>query len=277
MSPKTCQPRGWLVAAVMARRELIRFARQPARVAAAIGTPCVLWVFMAGGFAEALRPNLGLAPGDEPTLHLSDVGYAAFLLPGIMTLVVVFGAIFSSLSVIEDRNEGWLHAALVSPAPRWSIAVGRIAGGAIVAWGQAALLLALAPLLGIRLTIPSVVLVLAGLAVTSVAMTAIGLAFAWRTETSGGFHAVMNLVLMPMWMLSGSLFPMTGAAGWLAWVMWLNPLTYGVAAVRGCLTLPAEQLSPGLAILARYLGVVAVFALLTFAASVLMVSRRERP
>lgn len=233
MSPTTRQPRGWLVAAVMARRELIRFARQPARVAGAIGTPCVLWLFMAGGFARALRPNLSLDPSDEPTRHLSDVGYAAFLLPGIMTLVVVFGAIFSSLSVIEDRNEGWLHAALVSPAPRWSIAVGRIAGGAIVAWGQAALLLALAPLLGIRLTIPSVVLALAGLAVTGVAMTAIGLAFAWRTETSGGFHAVMNLIFMPLWLLSGSMFPVAGAASWLGGLTALNPLTWCTQSIRG--------------------------------------------
>ena len=232
MSPTTRQPRGWLVAAVMARRELIRFARQPARIAGAIGTPCVLWVFMAGGFAGALRPDLGLDPG-ELTRHLGDVGYAAFLLPGMMTLVAVFGAIFSSLSVIEDRNEGWLHVALVSPAPRWSIAVGRIVGGAIVAWGQAALLLALVPVLGIRLTVPSVVLTLAGLAVTSVAMTAIGLAFAWRTETTGGFHAVMNLIFMPLWLLSGSIFPVAGAAWWLRGLTTLNPLAWCTQSIRG--------------------------------------------
>lgn len=212
-----------VVVAVMARRELIRFVRQPARIAGAIGTPCLLWVFMAGGFAEAFRPE-----------HLGgDVGYAAFLLPGMMTLVAVFGATFSSLALIEDRNEGWLYAALVSPAPSWSIALGRIAGGAIVTWAQSAVLLALAIPLGIHVGLTAALLSLAALAVTSVGVTGLGLAFAWRTETAGGFHAVMNLVFVPMWLLSGALFPVAGAASWLAWVTAVNPLTWCTQAVRG--------------------------------------------
>ena len=109
---------------------------------------------------------------------------SAFLLPGMMTLVAVFGAIFSSLSLIEDRNDGWLYAALASPAPRWAIATGVVVGGAAVAWGQGAVLLTLAPALDIHITISSALLALAGLAVTSVGLTAVGVAFAWRTETT---------------------------------------------------------------------------------------------
>ncbi len=209
----------WIVTGVIVRRELILFVRQPARVAAALGTPCLLWLFMGSGFAQSFRPG--------------DASYASYLLPGMMTLVAVFAAIFSSISIIEDRRDGWLQSVLVSPAPRWSIALGKTLGGAIVAWAQAALLLAAAPLLGIHLTFGAVILALFGVAATSVAMTAIGVAFAWRTETTAAFHAVMNLVFMPAWLLSGALFPPQGASAWLELVVRLNPLSWCTQAIRG--------------------------------------------
>ena len=216
------EARGLVVTAVLIRRELVRFVRQPARIVAAIGTACVLWLFLASGFAEALRPQ-----------HLGDASYATFLLPGMMTLVAVFAAVFSSMSIIEDRNDGWLAAVLVSPVPRWAIAFGRITGAAIVAWAQGALLLLLAPLLDVSLSLPSAAIALIGLGVTSLGMTAVGVAFAWRTETTAGFHAVMNLVFAPLWMLSGSIFPVQGAAPWLARLTSLNPLTWCTQSIRG--------------------------------------------
>ncbi len=212
----------WVVTGVIVRRELILFVRQPARVAAAIGTPCLLWLFMGSGFAQSFRPE-----------RLGEASYASYLLPGMMTLVAVFAAIFSSISIIEDRRGGWLQSVLVSPAPRWSIALGKTLGGAIVAWAQAALLLAAAPLLGIHLTFGAAILALFAVAVTSVAMTAIGVAFAWRTETTAAFHAVMNLVFMPAWLLSGALFPPEGASAWLELVVRLNPLSWCTQAIRG--------------------------------------------
>jgi ABC-2 type transport system permease protein len=218
----TAQVRSLVVAAVLMRRELVHFVRQPMRVIAAVGTACVLWAFLAGGFAEALQPR-----------HLADASYASFLLPGMMSLVAVFAAVFSGMSIIEDRNDGWLAAVLVSPAPRRAIATGRIAGAALVAWAQAAILLPLALLLDAPPSVDSVLIALLGLAVTSVGMTAVGVAFAWRTETSAGFHAVMNLVFAPLWLLSGSIFPVQGAAPWLAHVASLNPLTWCTQAIRG--------------------------------------------
>ena len=209
----------WIVTGVIVRRELILFVRQPARVAAAIGTPCLLWLFMGSGFAQSFRPG--------------DASYAAYLLPGMMTLVAVFAAIFSSISIIQDRRDGWLQSVLVSPTPRWSIALGKTLGGAIVAWAQAALLLAAAPLLDIHLTFGTAILTLFAVAVTSIAMTAVGVAFAWRTETTAAFHAVMNLVFMPAWLLSGALFPPQGASAWLELVVRLNPLSWCTQAIRG--------------------------------------------
>ncbi len=213
----------WVVTGVIVRRELILFVRQPARVAAAIGTPCLLWLFMGSGFAQSFRPPE----------QLGDASYASYLLPGMMTLVAVFAAIFSSISIIQDRRDGWLQSVLVSPAPRWSIALGKTLGGAIVAWAQAALLLAAAPLLDIHLTFWAAILALLGVAATSIAMTAVGVAFAWRTETTAAFHAVMNLVFMPAWLLSGALFPPQGASAWLGLVVRLNPLSWCTQAIRG--------------------------------------------
>ena len=104
---------GLRLAILFALRDVVRFAAQPTRVAAAVGTPVILWVFLGSGVGESFRPaNL-------------ETSYAAFLAPGICTLVAVFTAIFSAIAVIDDRNEGWLRAVLVSPAPRWSIALGR--------------------------------------------------------------------------------------------------------------------------------------------------------
>ena len=212
---------GLTVAMVLCRRELIRFTRQPMRIAAAIGTPALLWIFMASGFAHSIRPE-----------QLGDINYPAFLLPGVMTLVAVFAAIFSSISIIEDRRDGWLQSVLVSPGPRWAIALGKIVGGALVAWIQAAVLILTIPLLGIEVPLANILLTLFALGLTCFAMTALGIAFAWRSETTAGFHAVMNLLFLPMWMLSGAFFPAQGTAGWMSILMQVNPLTWCTQSIR---------------------------------------------
>jgi ABC-2 type transport system permease protein len=214
---------GMSIALMLTRRELMRFIRQPARVAAAIGTPALLWLLMGSGFADAMRPD---AIGH-------DTRYSAFLLPGMMTLVAVFAAVFSSISSIDDRQQGWLQAVLVAPVPRWSIAFGRVMGGATVAFIQAAILLPAAPLVGLSLGPLEMVIVLTALALTSIAMAAMGAAFAWVSESTAAFHAVMNLLFMPMWLLSGAFFPVEGAATWLRWLMWINPLSWCTQAIRG--------------------------------------------
>lgn len=214
-------PSGLAIAAVICRRELIRFVRQPAKMAAAIGTPLLLWLLMASGFADSLGPE-----------SLGDIAYSAFLLPGVMTLVAVFAAIFASISIIEDRRDGWLQSVLASPAPRWSIALGKVAGGGIVAWVQAAILLPSLLLLDVTVTWPVIAMMLAALGVVSIAMAAMGVAFAWKCETTGSFHAVMNLVFMPMWLLSGAFFPADGAAEWMQPLVLINPLTWATHAIR---------------------------------------------
>jgi ABC-2 type transport system permease protein len=222
--------------AALTMRELIRFTRQPSRVFAAIATPLLLWVFFGSGFAHSFSQNG------------TGAGYTAFLIPGMASLTVMFSSIFAAISLIEDRNAGFLQSVLVSPAPRWAVVGAKIAGGTIVATLQGVLLLLLAPILGLRPGIDGFLLAALALVAISVGINGLGLAAAWRIDSTQGFHGVMNLVLMPMWLLSGSIFPISGAAGWLKVVMMVNPLYWPTAALRVALSggTNAEPFSIGL-------------------------------
>ena len=105
-----------MTTSIILKRELIRFTRQPSRIGAAIGTPLILWVFMASGFSGSM--SMG-NPGVADTTASPSTSYSLYLLPGMMTLVAMFTAIFSSISIIEDRTEGCLQSVLVAPSPRW--------------------------------------------------------------------------------------------------------------------------------------------------------------
>lgn len=206
---------------IIARRDLVRYTRQPSRIIAAVGTPAFIWLFLASGFAEAIQPQ-----------HLDGRSYSLYLLPGMMTLVAVFASIFASIAIIEDRAGGWLQTVMVSPAPRWTIALGRTLGGAIIASAQAIVLLAAVPFMHADVSFIGILLSIVAVLITSFAVTALGLIFAWRCESTAGFHSVMNLLLMPMWLLSGAFFPLNGAAGWMRSLMLFNPLTWCTEAIR---------------------------------------------
>jgi ABC-2 type transport system permease protein len=207
-------------AAVHLRREVVRFLRQRNRVVGALGTPLMFWFLIGSGLGKSFR-----APTVEASAGLS---YLQYFFPGTLLLTVLFTAIFSAISVIEDRREGFLQAVLVSPAPRGGLVLGKLLGGALLALLQAGLMMALAPLLGIRPTVGGAALAAAVLALVSFGLTGLGFLAAWRLDSVQGFHAVMNLVLMPLWFLSGALFPAAGAPAWLRAVMKVNPLSHAV-------------------------------------------------
>ena len=242
---------GWAVPAwSLLAREWLRFLRQRNRILGALGTPLLFWVFFGSGFGSSFRPP-GMGEG---------VDYLAFFFPGALLLVILFTAIFSSISIIEDRNAGFLQAVLVAPVPRLAIVMGKVLGGATLGAAQGLLLLPLAPLAGIALG-PAQALAVAGeLMLISVMLSALGFLFAWRMDSVQGFHAVMNLLLFPMWLLSGAFFPASGAAVWLRVLMALNPLAYGLSALRG--TLGAGESSgmgmPGLGVSLAVIGAAAV-------------------
>lgn len=239
------------------RRELTRFFRQPSRIASAVATPLVFWLLIGSGLSGSFR-----LPGGP-----ADVDYMEYYFPGTIVLVLLFAAIFSNISVIEDRREGFLQGVLVAPVARASVVIGKVLGGSTLAWLQGIVFLALAPAAGIELTLPGVLAAAGVLALLAVALSALGFACAWNLESVQGFHAIMNLVLMPMWLLSGAFFPLSGAPAWLAALMRLNPLTYGVAALRHAFY--GTALSEGMPGAALSLMVTLAVGLAAFALSLL--------
>ena len=252
-----------LAATTLWHRELVRFRRQPARVLGAIGMPLLFWALIGSGLSSSFR----LPGGPE------DLDYLEYFFPGTIVMLVLFAAIFSTFSVIDDRNEGFLQGVLVAPVRRSALVAGKVLGGATLAWIQGMLFLLLAPVAGIQMTLRSVLSVGVVVAVMAIALTAFGFAFAWRMNSTQGFHAVMNLVLMPMWFLSGAIFPLSGAPTWLEWVMRLNPLTYGTAALRQVLYGDLLQAGPSLPSMGLCLAVMLVWAAAALAVDVWLVRR----
>lgn len=217
--------------AALFRREIVRFLRQPSRIVAAIGTAALLWIVLGSGFAGSFRLA---APGDAAA-SATDVSYSAYLVPGMAAMVVLFASIVAAISLIDDRHAGFLQGVLVSPAPAWAMVGAKVGGCAVLALAQGMLVLLAAPLAGVSLDPVSVLLAAAALACIALGIAGIGLALAWWVDSVQGFHGVMNLVLMPMWLLSGAFFPVESAAGWLGWLMRLNPLTWPTGALRAAL------------------------------------------
>lgn len=249
------------------RREVVRFLRQRHRIVGALGTPVVFWFLIGSGLGKSFRmpSNFGGSIG-SPTLN-----YLAYFFPGTVALILLFTAIFSTISIIEDRREGFLQGVLVSPAPRSSLVMGKILGGTVLATAQGLLFVILAPLLRIHLGIGQIAYIMVIMFFLSFGLTGLGFLIAWRMDSTQGFHAVMNLFLMPMWFLSGALFPAQGAPVWLRSVMAINPLTYGVAGLhdgffRWHRSGASMVLSPSFCLLVTVFFSALMFALATIAA-----------
>lgn len=207
----------------LCKRELVRFARQPGRVASSIGTPLLMWLFLGAGLNRSFRPADAADGGP---------GFLAYFFPGSLVFVVLNSCIVSNISVIEDRQVGFLQGVLVAPVSRAAIALGKILGGAIMATAQGAIFLMAAPLSGLHFGVFDAVIAILTLFFVAFALTALGFIFAWRSESVGGFHGVMMMLFMPLWMLSGAIFPISGAHHWLRWAVWFDPLSYGLSAIR---------------------------------------------
>src|SRR6516162_6257663 len=205
-------------------REIVRFYRQRSRVIGVIASPLLFWIVIGSGFGSSFRSS---GAGGQ---HYLD-----YFFPGALTMIVLFTAIFTMMSIIEDRKEGFLLSVLVAPVHRSVIVLGKVLGGTTLSAVQGLVFLAFAPLLGVRFGVQEFGLIVLAVFLTSFALTALGFAIAWPMDSAQGFHAIINLFLIPLWLLSGALFPLAGASGWLRLLMRINPLTYGVEALRGLL------------------------------------------
>jgi daunorubicin resistance ABC transporter membrane protein len=209
---------------VLVGRDVKRFFRQRSRVVGALAQPILFWLLIGSGMAKSFR-----VPGAE------QVGYLQYFFPGILVLVVLFTSIFATMSVIEDRHAGFLQAVLVAPAARWAIVLGKTLAGVAIALGQAALVVALAPWAGFPLGGVDWPLAAAMLLLCAVGLSALGFTLAWWLDSTQGYHAIMFVVLIPLWVLSGAMFPPGGAAPWMGAAMRWNPMAWSVDGVRRAL------------------------------------------
>jgi ABC-2 type transport system permease protein len=227
-----------LAAWTLCRRDVVRFLRQRSRIVGVLGTPLIFWALIGSGF-----------------------NYLGYLFPGTLIQILLFASIFSTISIIQDRQQGFLQGVLVAPVSRASIVLGKVLGGTAIALSQGTIILLLGPLVGVRPSIPGWLAALGIMALVSFGLTALGVLLAWRFDSVQGFHGVMNLLLFPMWLLSGAVFPPAKAVAWVRYVMWANPLTYGVDALRRVLT--GEDMQLGVP-LGASLGVSVAFSALMF-------------
>jgi ABC-2 type transport system permease protein len=245
-----------MVASILAvetlwQRELIRFWRQKSRVLGVVASPLIFWAVI--GFGSG--PN-------GPKLFF----------PGTVVLTVLFSAIFSTMSIIEDRREGFLLSMLVSPASRTSLVLGKILGSATLAWIQGMVILAFAPLAGIDLSLGELAPLAGIVFLISFTLTALGFLIAWKFDSTQGYHAVMNLLLLPMWLLSGAVFSIAGASTWIRAIMLVNPLTYSTALLRQILTPGVADGSPEAA---TSLAVTVAFGIVLLAGSAALASQKS--
>src|SRR5437588_1799246 len=241
-------------------REIVRFYRQRTRVVGVIASPLLFWAVIGSGFGTSFRS--GDSAGQQ---HYLDYFY-----PGALIMIVLFTSIFTMMSVIEDRKGGFLLSVLVAPVPRSAIVLGKVLGGTTLSAVQGLVFLAFAPLIGVHVSPGDFLLVALTVFLVSFALTALGFAIAWPMDSTQAFHAIINLFLIPLWLLSGALFPLAGASGWIRLLMRINPLTYGVEALRNLL----HPASPAVFPLPASMSTLVLFSLFMFSLAFVMVNRR---
>ncbi len=241
-------------------REIVRFYRQKSRVVGVLASPLVFWIVLGSGFGSSFRSGAGQA----------QEHYMNYFYPGTLILIVLFTSIFAMMSLIEDRQEGFLLSVMVAPVPRSAIVLGKVLGGTTLAAIQGLIFLVFAPFAGVHLNLLMVLSVAVVVFLVSFALTALGFAIAWPMDSTSAFHGIINLFLIPLWLLSGALFPLSGASGWIRVLMYLNPLTYGVEALRDLLYPGMDSKFP----LPSSIATLLLFSLVMFGVAFLMANRR---
>ena len=210
---------------VLWMREMKRWWRAKSRIVGSLAMPLFFLAFLGLGFRRMTIPGLS-----------DDVGYIRFLVPGIIGMNILFSSTFGGLSVLWDREFGFLKEIMVAPVSRVSIVLGRIAGGATTALIQAVLILGISYFMGFKVTnISSIFLAIVFMILIAVTFLGLGLVFASKMRDIQGFSIVMNFVIFPLFFLSGALYPLENFPVWLRYISKLDPLTYGVDGLRAAL------------------------------------------
>ncbi len=221
-------------------RDLVHFVRAPTRLLGVVVQPTLMWLILGTG----LRSSVSIA---------GSRNYQTYFFPGILAMIILFTAIFATISLIEDRQVGFLKAVLVAPGSRLSLVLGKISGVTTVVFVQVGLFLLLAPFAGYSLAKIAWGQFTLAVLLTTLLITSIGVIMAWKFDSVQSYHAIMSVVLVPMWIVSGAMFPVSG--NWVDWIIRINPMSYAVAALR--LSLDTDYISK------LWLGESMIFLLLT--------------
>ena len=205
---------------VVAYREVLRFLADRTRAASSFAFPLLFLVIFGAGFSKALG---ALAPG---------VNYIQYMFPGIIAMTVLMNSLFSGISVVSDKEFGFLKEIRVAPSGRTGIALGKAVGGSVIAVIQALVLLVLAPIVGVTLSLRIVVEMIPVVIILSLGLSGLGILIASFMETQQGFQLLLQLLIFPLIFLAGVFFPTNAEPTWMSVISKVNPLTYGVAAVR---------------------------------------------
>jgi ABC-2 type transport system permease protein len=232
-------------------REMKRYFRAKSRILGSLAVPFFFLAFLGMGFNRMAVPGV-----------TQDVNYIRFLVPGIIGMSLLFQSVFAGLSVLWDREFGFLKEIMVAPVSRVSIILGRIAGGMTTALVQGLLVMGVSLLVGFRIrSVAGVLVALVFMALVSTSFIGLGLVFASRIKDMQGYSIIMNFVVFPLFFLSGALYPVSNLPSWLRILAYFDPLTYGVDGLRGSLIslsswgIPANLLvMSGISVLMVFLG-----------------------
>ena len=208
-------------------RDIVRYTRDRVRLLISLAQPLLYLAVFGVGLSSSLG---GRGVGGAGAAQ--SIGYVKFMFPGVVGMAILFNAIFSAMSIVWDREFGFLREILVAPINRSAVAIGKALGGATQAMVQGLIMLVFAPVAGVHLSLLSVVEVIPLLFVLAFSLSALGVAVSARMRSMQGFQMVMNLLMMPMFFLGGSLFPLNSLPGWMTVLTRLDPVAYGISSVR---------------------------------------------
>ena len=203
-------------------RDVKKFWRERSRLLGGIARP-ILWLLILGSSLRGVVNSSALTGGKD---------YTQYIFPGVIALTLIFAAMQSAMSIIWDREFGFLKEVLAAPVSRLSIIIGKILGGATQATLQGIITLCFAPLIGLWPTPLMIVELLVMMFFVSFALTALGVVIASRMSSFEGFGTISNFVVMPMYFLSGAIYPTSSAPDWMKPLIAINPLSYSVDALR---------------------------------------------
>lgn len=204
---------------VIVAREFIKFVRERGRLISTLARP-LLWLFLVGGgMSRMVSPDMGMP-------------YMQFIFPGIIGMTILFSSIFSSISIIWDKEFGFMKEMLVAPVSRFSIVIGKALSGTMVSTFQALIIVLLFPVIGLKLGINQILLILCISAMLSFCLASLGILIATFYENLESFSVIMNFIIMPMFFLSGAMYPVKLLPNILSFFTKINPLTYGIDALK---------------------------------------------